>query len=121
MNARRAATPGATAPAGGVVELDERRILQALARRERYKYVQPRLERDGRGWKVASPNCSRNVFADGREIDIARLVPDNLERTSWKLYARDHVLGAWIPKAGPAPLPQVLALLATDPSREFWP
>ena len=89
-----------------------------LARRERYKYVQPRLERAGRGWKVASPNCSRSVHADGREIDIARLQP---EGALWKLYARDHVLGIWVQKGSAMALPQALALLAADPSREFWP
>lgn len=115
MNARRAVAPQAT---GAVVDLDERRILQALARRERYKYVQPRLEREGRGWKVASPNCSRSVHADGREIDIARLLPDG---ALWKLYARDHVPGLWVQKGSAMPLPQALALLAADPSREFWP
>ncbi len=115
MKSRRVLAP---APVGAVVNLDERRILQALARRERYKYVQPRLVREGRGWKVSSPNCSRSIRADGGEIEIARLQP---EGQRWKLYARDHVLGIWVQKGNAVPLAQALALLAADPSREFWP
>ena len=45
MMPRRATRPR---PAGNVVDLDRARIVQALGRRERYKYVQPRVEREAR-------------------------------------------------------------------------
>jgi hypothetical protein len=38
------------------------------------QYV-PRVLREGLGWKVVSPNCSRNIDREGGEIDIAWLVP----------------------------------------------
>ena len=90
------ATGGATEPPvrhGGVVpSLDQRRIERALQARTRYKYVHPRVLREGLGWKIVSPNCSRNVDAQGGEIDIAWLVPHS---GGWLLYSRDHVQDCW--------------------------
>jgi hypothetical protein len=89
-----------------------------LRRRERYKYVRPRVEREGSGWKIVSPNCSRNVDPDGGEIDIAWLVPDNEGR--WLLHARDHERGCWVLKATGVTLEQALEQVRADPLREYW-
>ena len=75
--------------------LDRARIARALARRQRYKYVKPHVEREGLGWKVVSPNCSRSVDAAGGEIAIAWLVPGS--NGQWLLHARDHAQGCWGP------------------------
>jgi hypothetical protein len=97
--------------------LDARRIAKALAQRERYKYVQPRVEREGRGWKIVSPNCSRNVDPQGGEIDIAWLVPNN--EGGWLLYSREHAQDCWRLRQQDT-LPKLLTHLCADPHREFW-
>lgn len=102
---------------GAVVALDQAAIQRALARRQRYRYVQPRVEPEGAGWKIVSPNCSRTIDAAGGAIDIAWLVR---AARGWRLHARDHARGAWIPIAQPLPLRKALALLCEDPNREFW-
>lgn len=104
--------------AGGVVALDAVRILQALAQRERYKYVMPRIEPEGEGWKVVSPNCSRNVDPAGGEIDIAWLEPG--PGATWALHGRDHRAGRWVAKARGLTLADALALLCADTAREYW-
>lgn len=105
-------------PRSEVVPLERVRIEKALATRERYKYVQPRVEREGAGWKVVSPNCSRTVNADGGEIDIAWLVPTGTG--AWQLHARDHARGTWVPKAQASNLDEALAKLCADVLHEFW-
>ncbi len=102
---------------GVVLPLDALRIERALARRQRYKYVHPQVVPEGEGWKVVSPNCSRNVDPDGGEIDIAWLRPQ--PDAGWLLFARDHAEGGWrLCREGP--LPVLLDLLCADPAREFW-
>lgn len=113
---------GAGGSGGNIVDLAARRIErtieQALRQRSRYRYVQPRIAREGLGWKIVSPNCSRNVDRDGGEIDIAWLVPCN--EGGWLLYARDHVEGCWrLLRCEPA-LEPLLEHLCADPAREFW-
>lgn len=110
---------GGPADAGAVRDLDQARILRALARRERYRYVQPRVEPDGVGWKVVSPNCSRNIDASGGDIEIARLV--RAGDGTWTLHARDHAAQCWTAGAGGLCLADALARLCTDPAREYWP
>ena len=112
---RKPAQPQASA--GNVFDFDRARILQALDRRERYKYVQPAVEREGAGWKVVSPNCSRNVDPEGGVIDIAWLVP---KAGLWQLHARDHVRRAWVLKAAGLTLAAALDLLCADAAREYW-
>lgn len=107
-----------TPPMAAVVGIDRARIARALRRRERYKYVRPRVEREGAGWKIVSPNCSRNVDPDGGEIDIAWLVPAN--EGHWLLHARDHARGCWELKAAGLTLVQALERVCSDPLREFW-
>jgi hypothetical protein len=103
---------------GHVVALDRTRIERALACRERYKYVKPRVEREGAGWKIVSPNCSRSVNASGGEIDIAWFVPAGDGR--WLLHARDHAQGGWVLKADGLALADAIARVCDDPLREYW-
>jgi hypothetical protein len=112
---RRTAVP---AGAANVFALDQARILRAVARRRRYKYVQPRVEREGRGWKIVSPNCSRNIDAAGGVIDIAWFLPVN--EGAWLLFARDHAQACWVQKASGLTLADALARVCDDPQREFW-
>lgn len=108
-----------TPATGGLVSaLDARRIEKALPRRARYKYVHPRVLREGAGWKIVSPNCSRTIHQQGGEIDIAWLVP--AEQGGWLLHARDHVQCAWVLKRHAATLSALLTHLCWDAEREFW-
>ncbi|HJV69244.1 hypothetical protein [Ideonella sp.] len=103
---------------GNVLTLDRVRIERGIAQRERYKYVVPRVEREGLGWKIVSPNCSRNIDPQGGEIDIAWLVPTSDGR--WLLHARDHVQGCWRLRVAGLTLADALARVCADPAREFW-
>ena len=109
--------PRPAAPAR-VLELAPARMLRALAWRGRYKYVRPRVVREGPGWKIVSPNCSRSVDQAGGEIDIAWLVPG--EGGGWLLHARDHVQQCWLLKAATPTLDEALARVCADPLREYW-
>jgi len=109
---------------GHVFVLDRVRIEVALEARSRYKYVQPRVLREGLGWKVVSPNCSRNVHPEGGEIAIAWLVPTQSASAGlpggWLLHARDHALDCWVLKLRASSLADALERLVADPLREFW-
>lgn len=107
-------TPAST---GLVSALDARRIEKALPRRARYKYVHPRVLREGAGWKIVSPNCSRSVHPQGGEIDIAWLVPHS---GGWLLFSRDHQQDCWRLQRQDNGLSALLAHLCADPDREFW-
>ncbi|PXW94411.1 hypothetical protein C7444_114110 [Sphaerotilus hippei] len=109
--------PPGGAVAGPVTDLSRRRIERALERRARYKYVQPRLEREGHGWKIVSANCSRNIDPMGGEIDIAWFEP---EGDRWALHARDHASGRWVRKGAGLTLPRALDLVCEDRDREYW-
>lgn len=100
-------------------DLARRQIERALGGRTRYRYVRPRVEAEGDGWAVFSPNCSRRVDAAGGDIPIAwlRLGDDG----AWVLHARDHAARSWIPRQRAARLAEVLGLLLRDPQREYWP
>lgn len=106
----------------GVVSIAHQRIVRALATRERYRYVKPRVERlddGGRpGWKIVSPNCSRTVDAGGGEIDIAWFVQRADGR--WQLRARDHAQGHWRTALDGVALQDALARVCEDPQREYW-
>ncbi len=103
---------------GAVLSLEGARIERALRARQRYRYVQPRLEATASGWKVFSRNCSRSVDAAGGEIAIAWL---RSGPGGWSLYARDHAARRWVLRLLGVELPVLLALLCGDPNREFWP
>lgn len=108
----------ASAPGATVLDLARRRIQRALARRARYRYVRPRVEPEGGGWKVVSPNCSRRVDPQGGDIAIAWFAPDGAG--GWALFARDHAHQCWEPRERAARLVDLLPRLLLDPQREFW-
>jgi len=114
---RGSAEPPVRRFTGDVLSLDQRRIEKALEARTRYKYVHPRVEREGLGWKIVSPNCSRNIDAQGGEIDIAWLVPHS---GGWLLFSRDHRQDCWRLQRQDNGLSALLAHLCADPDREFW-
>lgn len=105
-----------------VLELDRARIERALAERTRYRYVRPCVEREGRGWKVTSPNCSRSIDREGGAIDVAWFEPlgsSGSGQAGWVLHRRDHQAGRWQPHSTGA-LPELLDALCLDREREFW-
>lgn len=106
-------------PPGGVVDLSRARIERALAARKRYKYVQPRVESENGGWKIVSPNCSRNVDPEGRDIGIAWLLPTG--DGTWLLHARDHMNDCWRLEASGLALAAALQQVCEDPLRVYWP
>lgn len=106
-------------PAGPVADLVQARIERALAGRVRYRYVRPRVEREGGGWTIVSPNCSRQIDPAGGDIPIAWLVP--APGGLWLLHARDHAQGCWRPEVAGLSLAEALQRLCTDPLRIYWP
>lgn len=100
-------------------ELDLRRIERAIAGRQRYKYVQPRVLGHADGYLVRSPCCSRNVEPDGSEIDVA-LLAWTQSAPGWSLFRRDHRAQAWILDSRFRRLPDLFGRLNTDPDRVFW-
>lgn len=110
-------------PGGQIYDFMQQRLERALRQRLRYRYVQPRVLREGDGFRVESPCCSRNVDPDGGVIDIALLQPAGSGPSSpmWRLYARDHAAGSWCLLDGSAELEYLLDVLCVDPQRRFWP
>ncbi len=104
-----------------VFALDAARITAALESRQRYRYVTPRVERanEGKGWRIVSPNCSRNIHADGGDIDIAWFEP--LPAARWLVHARDHQANAWRAVCGTGSLAAALAIVCADEERFYWP
>jgi hypothetical protein len=100
-------------------EMDRRRIVKALERRKRYRYVTPEVHDLECGYLIQSSCCSRNVDPDGGVIDIARLEYHS-ERQRWWLYHKNHDIGHWIMHGEYTTLTQILELLNQDPDRRFW-
>lgn len=135
MNNSAGASPTAAAPAalsgGRVLDFMQQRLERALRQRVRYRYVRPRVLREGEGFRVESPCCSRNVDPSGGVIDIALLTPITARasrkrpsaRTTqgWRLHARDHAAGTWVPQHESEQLEELLDLLCVDAQRVFWP
>lgn len=105
--------------ARAVLDLTGAHIARALERRSRYKYVQPRVDREGLGWRIVSPNCSRSVDPQGGDIGIAWLVPAN--EGLWLLHSRDHARGCWVAQAAGLTLSAALQRVCDDPLGVFWP
>lgn len=116
---------------GGLVhDFTQIRLERALLQRVRYRYVQPRVVREGETFRVESPCCSRNVDPDGGVIDIALLVPraehpggdasPGAATKGWRLCARDHASATWVPKFEHDRLDELLDLLCVDNGRQFW-
>ncbi|WP_019572756.1 hypothetical protein [Curvibacter lanceolatus] len=128
LQARRREMPSGMAaqpatPAGSrVMDLLIRQVQRVLGERSRYRYVKPRVLREGEGVRIESPCCSRNIDRSGGVIDIALLQPGTSRGgRGWTLYARDHTAGCWAAQAEDEALQPLLALLCQDPQRVFWP
>lgn len=107
------------AQGGGVADFTLHRVERALRERVRYRYVRPRVWREG-GWlRIDSPCCSRNVDPQGGVIDIARLgrTPTGI----WRLESRDHAAGRWVAHTRSERLDELLDLVCIDSERVFWP
>lgn len=99
-----------------------RQVQRVLGGRSRYRYVKPRVLREGEGVRIESPCCSRNIDRSGGVIDIALLQPGTSHGSrGWTLFARDHAASCWAMQAEDEALQPLLALLCQDPQRVFWP
>ncbi|HYN58969.1 MAG TPA: hypothetical protein VET87_05360 [Rubrivivax sp.] len=116
-----AAPPCMARPAGTVTALDAARIERALARRTRYRYVQPRVRSQGAGWRIVSPNCSRQIDPGGGEIDIAWFEPSPRLPALWRLHRRDHGRACWVLQTDGLTLADALAQVCSDPLGVYWP
>ncbi len=100
-------------------EFDLRRIERLLEQRVRYRYVLPEVQPIDGGYLVVSPCCSRNIDTSGGTIDIARIAYAHTEGM-WRLYHKDHELGAWKLYSDAPTLQLLIICLNEDPSRVFW-
>lgn len=119
VNAQEAAPRRGSLHTGGFFDLTLRQIERALRERTRYRYVSPRVLREGQGFRIESPCCSRNVNTTGGVIDIAWLTRD--EDGVWRLSARDHALHRWMLQHESTDLAELLDALCIDRERVFWP
>jgi len=101
-------------------QIDHKRIERALAQRERYRYVMPRViaDEEEHGYRIESPCCSRNVEPQGGNIDIALL---KYFKPHWLLYRKDHIYSAWALHSVVDTLQAALGILLPDEERIFWP
>lgn len=109
------AVPAATADVHDMVAL---RITRALHARSRYRYVRPQVRREGGGWMIESPNCSRQVDPAGGLIAIAWFEPQG---SRWALHARQHRVQQWQLMGQGLTLEQALHQVNEDPLGRFWP
>ena len=100
-------------------EMDYRRILQALEKRKRYRYVQPELRCIADGYEIVSACCSRNIDPSGGTIDIARMLYSSWNQV-WELYRKDHQFGLWVLHGEYLGLTRMLEVLVEDFDRRFW-
>ncbi len=103
---------------GPVGDFLRHKLERALRHRLRYRYVRPRVLREGERLRVVSPCCSRKVDPTGGMIDIALLVPH--DDGHWCLCSRDHANSTWEPRHQDASLDVLLDLLCVDSERQFW-
>lgn len=101
-----------------VHDLTARRIERALARRQRYRYVQPAVTACEQGWVVSSPCCSRNIEPNGGEIPIAWFEP---MADGWALHARQHAEGRWVLHSQAEHIAELIETVCQDKARVFWP
>lgn len=106
-------------PLPQVVGFTQPFIKRALRRRARYRYVRPRVRREGASFRIEAPCCSRNVDPEGGVIDIALLTPALDGR--WTLQARDHTGRTWVKYAEGLSLVEALDAVCVDAERKFWP
>jgi len=120
MNAMRTLPPTDTKPAV-LIEQSEfmrRRVARTLARRQRYRYVEPQVESTASGFLIKSPCCSRNVDPAGGVIEIASVVKID---EKWQLFSHDHTHGEWVFYCEYDSLDALLQVICTDSERLFWP
>lgn len=106
--------------AAPVVDFVLPHLRRALRSRTRYRYVRPRVRREGEHFRIEAPCCSRNIDPAGGVIDIALITPLP-DGAGWQIHARDHAGGGWVPQGQSAQLGDLMQLLCTDPQRRFWP
>lgn len=112
-------SPEPQAACAEVIDLMQHRLQRALRQRARYRYVRPQVLREGDGFRIQSPCCSRNVDSSGGPIDIALLVPDVMR--GWLLCSRDHQHQVWVPRKESDSVEVLITALCTDADRHFWP
>jgi hypothetical protein len=100
-------------------DLDRRRIERALAARQRYRWVKPRVVPMTDGYRIESPCCSRRIDTEGGIIDIALLLFDEASG-QWILYRKDHATETWQPDSIHRRLADLLEALMVDPRQTFW-
>lgn len=101
-------------------DVDRKRIERELAKRKRYRYVEPQVEPMTNGYRITSPCCSRNIDPSGGVIDIAWLEYVATNRT-WRAHHMDHATKKWVRNWEGARLPELLRHLNEDTNRQFWP
>ncbi|WP_419095644.1 hypothetical protein [Curvibacter soli] len=113
-----------------MLDLMQQRLERALRQRVRYRYVRPRVLREGEAFRIESPCCSRNVDPAGGVIDIALLVPGTPRASrrqpgrvvqNWRLFARDHANGTWVAQDESDQLDELMDVLCVDAQRIYWP
>lgn len=100
-------------------DLDRKRIERAIALRQRYRYVSPKVTAVTGGYLIESPCCSRNIDAEGGIVDVALLHHDAGTAT-WQLFRKDHTAGVWELHSTHPRLASATDLLNADPERVFW-
>lgn len=100
-------------------ELDLRRIMRMLQKRERYRYVTVNITPTNNGYLIQSPCCSRSIAPDGDLIDIGLIQYDEAA-TAWKLFSMDHAENKWCLHHCSETLKPLLEYLNADPSKAFW-
>ena len=100
-------------------ELDLRRIMRILEKRERYRYVTVNIVPTIDGYLIQSPCCSRSIAADEHLIDIALIEYDEANQM-WKLFNKDHMEGTWNLHRCAENLRPLVEYLSADPDKSFW-
>ncbi|MGR4932524.1 hypothetical protein ACIPUD_37865 [Bradyrhizobium sp. CAR08] len=100
-------------------ELDRWRIVRALTKRERYRYVSPEVTAVPGGYLVESSCCSGNINAEGGLVEVALLRHDRTG-AAWQLFRKDHRKGVWEWHSTHQRLGLATTVLNTDPERLFW-
>lgn len=99
-------------------EFVRRRVVRALEKRSRYRYVEPLVTATPGGYMISSPCCSRNVDPDGGVIKIARI---ECFDGNWLLFSHDHENAEWVLYAAYDSLDALFVVVCADSERLFWP
>ena len=99
-------------------EFERKQIERALAKRKRYRYVEPTMRTVPDGILIESPCCSRRIDDAGGMVDVALL--QRLASGRWRLYYKEHSSASWKVHTPHARLTDLLDTLKSDPDRLFW-